>query len=282
MTTGAGLDVLVVGATGQQGGALADELLSHGHRVRALTRTPDSPGAARLLAAGARVVGGDLTEPGSLAEAARGADAAFLMSGVGDEARFGQAAVDALAGAGIGHLVYASVASADRHTGIPHFDAKAVVEQRVRALPLPWTIVAPVFFMDNPRPSLAESGGRVLASPLAPTTVLQQVAVADIGAFLRYTMEHSAELSGARVEIAGDALTGPAAAAVLTEVTGRAVRYVPVEADPRRFGADLAAMFRWLDRVGYQVDIAGVRREFADVGWQTFAQWAGKQNWPPS
>ena len=39
------LSILVTGATGRQGGALARQLLYQGHRVMALTRHPDSPAA---------------------------------------------------------------------------------------------------------------------------------------------------------------------------------------------------------------------------------------------
>ena len=46
-------NVLVTGATGQQGGAVAHALLSRGHRVKALTRKPDSDTARRLASAGA-------------------------------------------------------------------------------------------------------------------------------------------------------------------------------------------------------------------------------------
>jgi uncharacterized protein YbjT (DUF2867 family) len=46
--------ILVTGATGQQGGAVARKLLEKGHRIRAMTRKPDSP-AARALAEIAKV-----------------------------------------------------------------------------------------------------------------------------------------------------------------------------------------------------------------------------------
>src|SRR6202043_3330699 len=48
--------VLVTGATGQQGGAVARALLARGHRVKALTRKPDSGAARQLMSAGADLV----------------------------------------------------------------------------------------------------------------------------------------------------------------------------------------------------------------------------------
>ncbi|MBB5873522.1 uncharacterized protein YbjT (DUF2867 family) [Allocatelliglobosispora scoriae] len=72
--------VLVIGATGKQGGAVADLLLQHGHDVTALVRSPDSPPALALAAAGARVVTGHLADPAALAGAAKGADAVFGLS----------------------------------------------------------------------------------------------------------------------------------------------------------------------------------------------------------
>lgn len=118
------LKVLVAGATGQQGSAVADALLARGHRVRGLTRQPSAQPAARLAARGADVVAGDFSDPGSLVRAASGVDTAFLMStpfesGEAAETAQGIAAIDALKAGGVGHLIYSSVASADRSTGSP-------------------------------------------------------------------------------------------------------------------------------------------------------------------
>lgn len=225
-----------------------------------------------------RVHAGDLRDADSVARAAKGADAVFLMAdfraGPGEEVRAGSCALEGLRAAGVGHVVYSSVASADRRTGIPHFESKHWIEELLRRSGLPHTVVAPVFFMDNPKPSLAATGGTVLAMPLAETTVLQQVAVRDIGAFVRHVLEHPDEVVGERIEIAGDALTGPQAAAVLSCVTGRPVRYQAIPACPDRFGPDIAAMFAWLDRVGYQVDIPALHARFPGIGWHTFEAWA--------
>jgi uncharacterized protein YbjT (DUF2867 family) len=68
--------VLVAGATGRFG-SLAELLLERGHRVRAMTRDPDSERARRLRQAGAEVVGGDFDDPSSIVGAVAGADAMF-------------------------------------------------------------------------------------------------------------------------------------------------------------------------------------------------------------
>ena len=74
--------VLVTGATGQQGGAVARALMSKGHRVKALTRNPDSDAARRLISAGADLVTGDFGDAESVRTAARGVDTMFLMATV--------------------------------------------------------------------------------------------------------------------------------------------------------------------------------------------------------
>ena len=117
--------VLVTGATGQQGGAVARALLSKGHRVKALIRKPDSDAARRLMSAGADLVKGDLGDRASVLKAASGVDTVFLMgdsieAGVEEETRQGIIAAEAAKDAGVGHLVYSSVADAnnqqeDRH-----------------------------------------------------------------------------------------------------------------------------------------------------------------------
>lgn len=66
MTTNYDTSVLVVGATGNQGGAVADRLLSEiehtTFEVHALTRNRDSPAARSLADRGATVIEGDLND----------------------------------------------------------------------------------------------------------------------------------------------------------------------------------------------------------------------------
>src|SRR5258705_8034702 len=148
------LTVLVTGATGQQGGHLVRELIARGHSVRALTRKPESAGAAALAARGVTIVPGDFEDQGSLESAARGVDTLFAMatpleSGVNAETRAGINIVRAASAVGVSHLVYSSVAGADRASGVPHFDSKFEVEKEIRRSAVPFTIVAPVFFMEN-------------------------------------------------------------------------------------------------------------------------------------
>src|SRR5882757_11000804 len=72
--------VLVTGATGNQGGAVVEALLTRGHQVRAMTRNPASPAAIRLRGQGVEIAVGDFTDHDSLVRAARGADAVYAMS----------------------------------------------------------------------------------------------------------------------------------------------------------------------------------------------------------
>ena len=141
--------VLVTGATGQQGGAVVQALLARGHRVRGLTRKAHSPSAKALEAQGVEIAVGDFTDSDSLVRAATGVDTIFAMTtpfeqGVEAETAQGLVITDAAKRAGVGHLVYSSVASADRETGIPHFDSKYAVEKAIRSSGVPHSIIAPV------------------------------------------------------------------------------------------------------------------------------------------
>src|ERR1700745_3352155 len=72
--------ILVTGATGKQGGAVFEALLTGGHQVRALTRNSASPAAKRLREHGVEIAVGNFTDHDSLVRAARGADAVYSMS----------------------------------------------------------------------------------------------------------------------------------------------------------------------------------------------------------
>lgn len=261
--------IFVTGATGKQGGAVARHLLSKGYTVRALTRHPDKPAAVDLTAAGAQVVHGDLNDPSSYRAALSGAHGVFSVqnfweTGYDDEVREGIALADAAKAAGIRHFVYSSVASAQRKTGLSHFESKWNIEQHIRAIGIPHTILRPVFFMDN-----WQFFGReyilagTLSLPLNPGTKLQQIAVDDIGAFVTLAFEHPDRWLGRELDIAGDNLAMSDVAAAFGRVIGRPVQYVqmPWEQFQATAGEEYTKMLRWFEAVGYDADIAAVRRE---------------------
>src|SRR5262249_62225131 len=131
--------ILVTGATGHQGGAVARELLAHGHRVRAMTRNPEGDAARALAKQGAEVVAGNLDDEASIEKALSGAWGAFAVqntweAGVEGEEAQGKRFARAVKGAGVRHFVYTSVGSADRRTGIPHFDNKWRSHEAVRSI----------------------------------------------------------------------------------------------------------------------------------------------------
>ena len=279
--------VLVTGATGKQGGAVMDALLARGHAARALTRQPGSDAAKALIARGVEVFAGDLEDSKSVVAAAKGADAAFLMGnfyeiGEEGEVRQGIAAANAIKAAGVGHLIYSSVASANRSTGIAHFESKFRVEQHIAGLGIPYTISAPVAFMDNVIAPWSLGGllGGKLTFGLPPKRVNQLIGLTDIGAFVTSLIERRDSVFGKRFDIAGDRLDGETQAATLSRAAGWPIRFeeIPLAA-LRQQNAEVATMMEWFDRVGYDADIGALRREFADVSWHTFAHWAEAVDW---
>lgn len=274
--------ILVTGVTGKQGGALAEVLRARGHEVRGLTRNPGSDAAVAATANGIEIVRGDFTDAASLVAAASGVDAVFAMttpfeSGDQAETLQGIALADAAVKARVSHFVYTSVASADRATGIPHFDSKYRVEQHLGGLDLPWTVVAPVYFMENlffPQTLEALRNG-VYAVPLPVDRTLQQVALADIASFAAHVIEHRDAFVGKRIDIASDELTTKQTAEALSLALSRPVGtfVVPIE-QIRSFSEDMALMYEWFISEGYSIDIAGLRATYPDVGWHRFEDWA--------
>ena len=279
------LTVVVTGSTGKQGGAVAQALLERGHQVRAVTRDPNSSQARSLAGAGATLVVASLEDTAALTKALAGATSLFAMTtpfggGTESETRQGVAAADAARAAGV-HLVFTSVGSANRQTGIPHFDSKYEVEKHIAGIGVRATILAPVYFMENLSFAKEQLAKGVYPSALPPTRTVAQVAVADIGAVAIRVLEDSAQFTGKRFDLAGDELTGNEAMAILSRLIGRPLSYyqVPLDVIRQRMGEDGARMYEWLDRVGYTADRAALRREFPDVRFHDFESWAKTQDW---
>jgi uncharacterized protein YbjT (DUF2867 family) len=275
--------ILVTGATGQQGGAVASALLAQGQKVRVMSRTPEK--ASALAQAGAEVVKGNLTNPSDLQAALRGAHGVFAMStpfeaGMEAEVRQGIMLADAAKQAGVTHYVYTSVGSAHRNTGIPHFESKWKVEQHLRQIGLPTTILRPVWFMENFTTFAKPSADGVLMLPMKPSRNLAMVALKDIGAFGAAAFLRPQDFLGQAIDLAGDDLTMPETATLLTSAMGRSIHFqeFPMEQAEAAMGHDLATMFRWFNEVGYAINIPALKQQFG-MPLTTFAEWIKTVDW---
>ncbi len=267
--------VLVFGATGTQGGAVARALLARGIPVRALVRHPTSERAQALVTLGAELVIGDLDDEWSLARAMSAVPVAYAITtpfehGSDAEVRQGDTIVRAASQAGLPWLILASVAAADR-APVPHFQSKARVEARLRDASVPWTVVAPSYFYENvlgSREALLEG---VLPMPMPVSTPLHQVALRDLGAVVAAILERRDEHLSKRIEIAGDA---PTAEQMAVALGAHAVETSVQELAERN--PDLAAMYTFLGETGYGIDVPALRLRYPEVAWSCFADWAGE------
>lgn len=260
--------ILIVGVTGHQGGAVARALKGRGFRLRGLTRNPESEHAAKLARDGIEIVKGDLNDEASLRSVLSGTWGVFGVQnpfggGVEQEEAQGKRLATLAREAGVEHYVYTSVGSADKQTGVPHFDSKWRIEEAVRAQRFPsHVILRPVFFMENLL-SPYSLQGNTLSLALAPNTKLQMIAVDDIGWFGARAFTDAAALNGRAIDIAGDSRTMPEVATILAKALGRPIVFAQAPIEPiRQFSKDIALMMEWFERVGYSADIDGLEREF--------------------
>jgi uncharacterized protein YbjT (DUF2867 family) len=210
--------------------------------VRALTRTPDSQAGVALRGAGADVIPADFDKPASIAAAAKGADALFATGtahrvGPQGELRHGLNVADGAAMAGIGHLVFVSGDGAAPNSPLPLFRTKHRVEEHIRSLGIRYTILAPVYLMENlfnpwNLPFLRAGS---FPSPIPIGAPMQQVAAADVIALAAKVLDDPAEFTGQRIRV--------------------------------------AALFDWLAQEGHSVDIATLYRDHPEIPWHSYADW---------
>jgi len=203
----------------------------------------------------------------------------FWETGYDREVLQGKTVADAIIEAGVQHCVYSSVGSAHRQTGIPHFDSKWEIEEHLRTLDLPYTVLRPVFFMQNWEMMREQILGGTLTQPLDPDKPFQHVAVEDVGAFATIAFEDPDTWIGREVDIAGDEQTMPEIAETFSRVIGREVDYyqVPWDQFEEQMGEEYAVMYRWFNDVGYEADIDALRREYPEL--TTFERYLRSHGW---
>ena len=276
--------VLVTGATGRQGGAVARNLLGRGFRVRALTRDSQKPSASSLAERGAEVIRGDLEDRSSVDLALKGVYGVFsvqnpLEAGMEGEIRQGKILADAAKAAGVEHFVHSSMGSAHRVKGIPTFESKWEVEEHIRGTKLPYTVLRPVFFMQNWEMMRDQILAGTLVQPLDPDKPLQQISTEDVGVFAAMAFDDPERWIGREMDIAGDELTMVQTAQTFGRVIGREVGYyqIPWEQFREAMGEVFTVLNRWFNDVGFEADIAAAREEHP--GLTTLEQYLRATGW---
>ncbi len=280
--------VLITGATGRQGGAVIRHMLPKGWKLRALTFKADSAAVQRLTDQGIEVVRGDLEDPASLERAARGVYGVYSVQdfwavGAKREVQQGKNIADAAMKAGVEHFVYSSVGGVDRKSGIDHWESKWQVENYIRKLGLPATMIRPAAFMENYYIDQVEIGilkGKLM-DPIRADKPYQTIASNDIGAFIALAFERPKEFIGLEPEIAGSELTNPEAAQVFSRVLGKQVKFQRLPMPMVRFvlGKEFYQMFRWFNQAGFKADIPRLRRQYPEVHLQTLEEWLRNEGW---
>ena len=276
--------ILVFGATGQQGGAVARQLLAHGFPVRAFTRDTESEAARQLQRAGAELVAGDMGDAAALATAMRGVYGVFsvqpptwapTLASDAEEARVGQLIAQVAQQGGVQHLVYSSVLGSELQVAFrPAF--KYAVEEYIWQSGLPATVLKPAVFMENaylphfglPAASIYNATPFELPTPY--------IAVGDIGVFARLAFQRPQEFMGQSLNLAGDSLTVSALAELLTHELGTPIMAVQVPLAMVKAQNELLGQF--IEAVYAHgippIDLAALRRLHPQL--LTFAEWVAR------
>jgi uncharacterized protein YbjT (DUF2867 family) len=253
--------IVVVGATGGQGGGLVRAILNDRDgifAVRALTRDPNSDRAKKLADLGAEVAAADIDNVESLKEVFNGAYGAycvtFFWEHFSPEKETTQATAMALAAkqTGLQHVIWSTLEDTRRWVPltdnrmptlmerykVPHFDAKGESNRYFAELNVPTTFLLTSFYWENfinfgMGPKRGADGKLILTLPMGDKK-LPSIAVEDIGKCAYGIFKRGRELTGKTVGIAGQHLTGEQMAAALSRALEKEIRYNNISPDVYR------------------------------------------------
>lgn len=229
--------ILVIGATGAQGGSVARHLLASGRfAVRAFTRQPHSENAKALQAAGAEVVAGDLNNKESLVNALQGCAGVYGVTSFWEhfEAEWQQGVnlVDAVVESKVQQFVFSTLPHvygvSNGTLSVPHFDIKARLEAYARSKKWDTTFVHLAFYYQNflsffP-PRKGADGSYFISFPQGDAP-LAAISVSDIGGIVLPIFENPNAYAGETIAAAGDVHTAAGYAQVLSKITGKKIVY---------------------------------------------------------
>jgi uncharacterized protein YbjT (DUF2867 family) len=217
------MKILVMGGTGNVGGALVKELLTRKANVRVLARTQPEEGK---LPAAVEVAIGDMLDPVSVEQAMQGVDKLFLLNAVGaDELTQALIAYGIARRVGLKHVTYLSVFKVEQFRDVPHFAAKLAVEQALREFGVPYTILRPGYYIQNDRMLKdALRGPGIYPMPIG-TAGICAVDTRDIAEAAAISLTGEGH-EGQTYDLVGPTLiSGPGNAATWSKLLGKEVKY---------------------------------------------------------
>lgn len=287
MATSGRRTVVVTGATGLQGAAVARHLLKDGWHVRGLTRNAASKQAKAIAALGVEVVQGDMGDAASLRALFEGAYGIYsvqnpFVSGPEQEVEQGKNVADVAKDVGVQHLVYGSAGTGRKGTSIPSWETKLQIENHMKALELQLTILRPMAFMElrtHRKFFPAASTWHVMPALMGSSRSVAWLCTDDLGAIAAKAFAAPHRFSGKDLALASDVQSLDECRSIYHEVMGR---------NPRRFpmpvwlfkrlgfvGRDLTTMWRWLRTATIDLDTAPTRAVHPDA--LTVRWWLSKQ-----
>ncbi|HKG69099.1 MAG TPA: NmrA/HSCARG family protein [Segetibacter sp.] len=242
--------ITVFGATGAQGGGLANAILNDPNSefaVRAITRDANSDKAKQLAQKGAEIVTADIDDQNALKKALDGAYGAFFVTffwaHMSPEKEMAEAKAMAQAAkeAGLKHAIWSTLEdtreyiplSDDRMPTlmekykVPHFDAKGESNKFFSEAGVPTTFLLTSFYYDNfiyfgMGPKKGEDGKLAITLPMGDRK-LAMIAAEDIGKCAYEIFKRGDEFIGKTVGIAGDHLSGDEMAKALSGAIGQEI-----------------------------------------------------------
>ena len=267
--------IFVTGGTGNQGGAVARNLVSSGFTVKALTRHPDSAKALNLKKLNIQLVKGDLNNPDTYREYLKDVYGIFSVqtfeNGVDKEISQGITLATLAKEVGVKHFLYSSALGTDLDSGISHIDSKLKIETHIKQSGLPFTIIRPSSLYENfliPQVKKGISKGKLIQQ-VNGDTILQYVAAEDIGKAAVRIFENKERYVGKILPLATEQISTFEVAQIFSEVLNKKIEYkkLPALIIKLFIGKSVYKMFKWMDEKNRfsKENVDSKRKEFPNL-----------------
>ena len=273
--------IFVTGGTGNQGGAVARNLIEQGFTVKVLTRNPNSIKSENLKTMNIEVVKGDLNNVDTYREYLKNVYGIFSVqtfeNGVEKEINQGITLATLAKEFGIKHFLYSSVFGADLNTGVAHMESKFKIENHIKQIGLPFTIIRPTSLFENfliPQVKKGILKGK-LVQAIHRNTVLQYIAAEDIGKAAAKIFQESEMYLGNTIPLAIEQLSTQEVADKFSEVLNKKIEYkkLPVLVTRLFLGKNLYKMFKWM------TEISSFQKEVVDLTKKEFPNPISLKTW---